>query len=569
MIKLEPWTVKFYYLVGFLLLWLTASSQVVINELMADPSPPASLVEEEYVELLNISSESVSLAGWALSDASSTQYFGDENLSPYEYVIVCSAEHQSQFEAYGRVVPLPSLPSLNNSGDEITLWNADNEIVDQVVYSSAWYNDALRDDGGYSLERTNPNNFCDTALNWRASLAARGGSPGQENANYDPLFYDDSPLQVLFAEVLGDSIVHIQFNKKLDLISATSILHYSSPGLGIAETVVILPDSRSVVVEFAAALLPQTVYTIQLSNIEDCHQLNTLSTEIITGLPETPSFNDLIINEILFNPKSGGVDYIEVYNNSQKIIAADELIILELDPITSELLDMEAIENSHQLLLPGSYWVFTSNPDIIEERFQPAHTNQLIESNIPNYPDEMGSLAILNAQLDTLDQVTYSADWHFDLISEEDGVALERISTAAASQDPQNWFSAAFTSNNGTPTAINSQIRPEYVDQSKVFLSSEVFSPDLDGVNDLLTITIQQETTVTATIAVYNLNGNVVRMLVNNQLLGYNNEVIWDGLGDNRNELPIGHYIVLASWFDEEGNSAAEKIGVVLSRKRF
>ena len=45
---------------------------VVITEIMADPSPVVSLPNAEFIEIKNVSTNSFNLNGWRLSDASAT-----------------------------------------------------------------------------------------------------------------------------------------------------------------------------------------------------------------------------------------------------------------------------------------------------------------------------------------------------------------------------------------------------------------------------------------------------------------------------------------------------------------
>ena len=45
------------------------------------------------------------------------------------------------------------------------------------------------------------------------------------------------------------------------------------------------------------------------------------------GMPDSSLENDIIINEILFNPKEDGVDYVEIYNNSNSFLDLSKLRI--------------------------------------------------------------------------------------------------------------------------------------------------------------------------------------------------------------------------------------------------
>lgn len=563
---------KIYFFSVFLTLCqVSFGFQVVINELMPDPNPAVNLPEEEYVEIYNTSDQSVSLSGWTIQDNSSQADFPDESLAPQEYAIVVRNSNVALFESFGRVIGLSSLPSLNNSGDTFTLRDAMGEISDQVAYTSSWYNDPLRDDGGYSLERINPENDCDAADNWMASLAAPGGTPGAQNSIYDPNFIDTSPISVLSAAITSSDVLTVRFSKKPDETSATNTSNYFlSDGLGNPENVGLSSNENSVFLEFADEFEEDTIYELTISNIQGCPLLSQIDTVINFGIPDVPERGDVVINEILFNPVSGGVDYLELYNTTNKLFALDDLTILEIDPETNELVDFLRVQNTLQLMLPNTYWVFTEDAEVVQEQYTVPNPGTLLEANLPNYPDDLGTVAILNGTLDTIDVVTYSEDWHYDLISDQDGVSLERLDPAGNSQNPQNWFSASFTVGNGTPTGENSQSRATTNTGDELILSDDIFTPDLDGMEDQLTIQLNvNQQQVAATIAVYNIRGNVVRTLLNNQLIGPENTLLWDGLDDQGEQLPIGHYIVFAEWFNSEGDGGSDKEKVVLSRRRF
>jgi hypothetical protein len=59
-------------------------------------------------------------------------------------------------------------------------------VIDSIRYTTNWYKDAIKDDGGWSLELINPlqNSTCLDATNWIASNDANGGTPGVVNSVY-------------------------------------------------------------------------------------------------------------------------------------------------------------------------------------------------------------------------------------------------------------------------------------------------------------------------------------------------------------------------------------------------
>ena len=71
-----------------------------------------------------------------------------------------------------------------------------------------------------------------------------------------------------------------------------------------------------------------TVYNITVNNITDCKN-NPIGQKIKLRLDcqLMQLQTEMVINEILFNPKSGGYDYVEFYNRSNKIFDAYKLYV--------------------------------------------------------------------------------------------------------------------------------------------------------------------------------------------------------------------------------------------------
>lgn len=559
---------RFFNFLCFTFICFSAKTQVVINEVFADPSPPVSLPEAEFVEILNISDEEINLESWALADASSqSSYFENVLLSPNEYLIICDADEEEFFTEFGNVLGLSSFPSLNNNGDEISLINETGLVVDFFSYDSSSYDDAIKGDGGWTLERINPKNDCDLSSNWTASVHENGGSPGEENSVYDPDFADDSQIGLLSVWLADEYTLEVTFSKrpqKENLENHVSI----SPNIAI-NNYTLTSTGSTLVINFSAPAANETQYKLSIQDLNDCANISTISDETIFGIPQAPRQGDIFLNEILFNPASGGVDFIEILNISDKLFALDALHILEIDPNTNIVDDYLSMDLK-RYFQPQELLVFTENPAIIQEQYEVEFPKNLIEVNLPNYSDEEGVVAILNAQLDTLDQLHYFEDWHFEGLSDYNGVSLERISTEEPSQSSSNWFSASYNQGYATPTSENSQkISPEISSESQLKLSHEVFTPDLDGIDDMLTISFQENHRGnSATIAAYNIQGFLVKTIVNNQLIGSSNQFRWTGLDDEGQSLPLGHYIIVAEVYDENGNQTIYKKKVVLSRRQ-
>ena len=99
-------------------------------------------------------------------------------------------------------------------------------------------------------------------------------------------------------------------------------------GLSFISAETLAPFFNQVQLKTNNPLTANTVYTITANNITDCKG-NTIGTanKAKVGLPVDAAAGEWIINEILFNPRSNAYDYVEFYNNSNKIFDASKLYI--------------------------------------------------------------------------------------------------------------------------------------------------------------------------------------------------------------------------------------------------
>jgi len=146
-----------------------------------------------------------------------------------------------------------------------------------------------------------------------------------------------------------------------------------------------------------------------------------------------------------------------------------------------------------------------------------------------------------------VDLVNYSDQMHMELLDDPRGVSLERISTQRSGNDPDNWHSAASIEGYATPGKKNSQSLG-VIDPDKLLdVEPEVFSPDNDGYNDLLSLTIATGgNDWVVGLWITDLQGNSIRVLANNHLAGPTVTYLWDGEGENGTMQPMGFYVVHA-----------------------
>lgn len=543
---------------------------IVINEIMADPSPQVGLPNNEWIELKNTTAAPVNLQNWRFGDASGQSGpMPNFTLQPDSFVIVCTGSAVAALSAFGTTISVTSFPSLDNDGDQLFIKAANGTIIHAIAYTAGWYQNDLKKEGGWTLEMIDTKNPCTGMNNWKASTSATGGTPGKKNS-VEALNNDATAPQLKRAYTTDNVTIILVYDEPVDSLSGATISSYSiDGGLTLVSAASIAPLFNQVQLKAATPLQANTVYNITANNIKDCKgNMIGNANNVRVGLPEDAAAGEFIINEILFNPRSNAFDYVEFYNNSNKILDASKLYIANRNS-SGVISSIKVLSAVPFYIFPGDYIVETEDADNLALQYlvkNPDHV--LLISSPPSFPDDEGTVIALNFQGNVVDEVKYKDDWHFKLIDNAEGVALERIDPAGVSQDAANWTSAASTSGYGTPTYKNSQYKLLSSINAVVAVTPKVFSPDNDGRDDIATIQYQvAEPGYFANITIFDASGRAVRNLVRNGTLGLEGYWNWDGLDDKGLKLPIGTYIVFTEIFNLQGKKEKFKNAVVLARK--
>lgn len=544
---------------------------VVIDELFPDPTPPVQLPNAEFIELKNVSTTAFNIRNWKLSDGSSTATItANFLLQPGSFVIICANASVASFTPFGNTIGVSNFPSLNNDGDIISLYSAEGRLIHAVGYNSSWYQNAVKSDGGWTLEMIDTRNPCSGINNWKASTNSSGGSPGKKN-DADGTNTDEQP-PALTRSATADSItISAFFDEPLDSATAAWPANYSiNNGMAQpASATAITPLCTEVVLKLATPLHHKTVYELRVNQVKDCsgnaiNQFNTAK----AGLPVIADSLSIIINEVLFNPRPDGFDYIEIFNRSNSIIDLKQLYLATRNA-TGQLTGITAVSTVPWLLFPGEYRVLTENKLWLQQQYLIKDPSLIIElPALPSLPDDKGTVVLLNMQGAVIDELRYDHTWHFALVSEKEGVALERLNYNQPTRERSNWSSASSTAGYGTPGYPNSQLMADAQLAGQVAITPAVFSPDNDGFNDFAIIDYQfGEPGFVANIRIFDVNGRIVRHLVNNASLGATGRFRWDGLDDRLLKLPVGMYVVLTEIFNLQGKTKKFKQVVTLARR--
>lgn len=545
-------TVNFNFLVSD----TAIKGDVIISEFFPDPSPVIGLPEVEYVEIFNHSSKVFHLLDWTISDGSSNGTIGDYWLLPGSYLVLTANANIGMFT---NVAGVTSFPSLNNSGDQLILSNQLGTQLDQFNYTDDWYQDNSKKDGGYSLERILLDDPCSNFDNWKASNDLTGGTPGTINSVFSAA-PDQSKPSFSSLIALNPNFLEVTFTEGMDSSSLSNAFILTTPNLSIQQTYVQGVNDNpngppQLIIQFNENFTASTPYEIQIGPVSDCWQNDTtLYGQFI--LPEQAVAGDIVVNEILANPINGGQDFIELYNRSSKVIDLKDWQFANF--YNDTIANMKTIP-FHFILEPMSYVAISEDTNFLLLNYPSTIPGRLIEMDMPSYNIDSGTVYLLKDG-EQIDRVSYNSDWHFSLLDNTDGVSLERLLPDAFSNQATNWHSAAESIGFATPGRINSQFQFGETPES-ISLQNDVFSPDLDGFEDVLMVNYSfSKAGLLGKARVFDDIGREVKTIFSNELLATSGFFSWDGIMNEQMKAPIGVYILLVEVFSTDGS-------VILTKK--
>ncbi len=275
---------------------------------------------------------------------------------------------------------------------------------------------------------------------------------------------------------------------------------------------------------------------------------------------------DILINEVLFNPFPEGNDYVEIYNDSEKQIASNQLYLASRDN-DLELTQIYSVSNKYVLFQTNTYLALTADTNGVFPFFTIECPDCFLQmKKFPSFNNDKDYVVLLDEEMQIIDEFYYTDKMHAPLLADKEGISLERNSFEIETNNIKNWHSAATESGYGTPGYKNSQIQNENIVEPIVTFEPESFSPNSDGYNDKYQIKYKLEKPgYLANIMVFDTAGRLVIKLAINKILGTSGNFVWNGEDETGQHQNLGVYIVLVEIFDMQGNIYRFKDGVVLT----
>ena len=304
--------------------------------------------------------------------------FPSKIIQPSEYWIVHSSA-STQFNSYPNRIVLASFPSLNNSSDSIVLKSPASFTIDSVAYSTSWYRNSDKQDGGWSLEIIDPQNNCGEESNWTASENATGGTPGKQNS------VNANKPDLIGPKLLSVTVIHgnrllLQFDERLEKQIPPTYFRLS-PDVAVTKVSFEGKTLRKINLDLAQELSNRQLYSIHVNDLRDCNgnsiqeEFNSLS----FALPEDGDSLDILVNEILFNPRPNGVDFIEIYNNSLKYINLKNWKLANTE--NGILKNHVEITSEDFILSPSTHLALTEDVEIVKNNYPNNLTGNFLKVN--------------------------------------------------------------------------------------------------------------------------------------------------------------------------------------------
>ncbi len=516
---------------------------VVFTEVMSDPEPVVRLTEAEYLEIFNRSPFELDLEGWML-------WINDRSYSISGLSL--------DIGDYGLITDI----TLPNDGATLALYNLDETLIHAARYGLPWNGPAWKKEGGWSLESPDPDLVCGTSRLWEFSTDRRGGTPGSKNSN-DADLEDHDPPVFMYGGFGEPGTVHIYFSEPVRFSPADVKLVSVIPGAVHPDSVVPgAPLGDLLSFYFSEHLPDQQGFDLHVPAVADCS--GNIARELILRMGEAsvPRFGSLLINEIMYDPEEGAPEYIELYNPGQQFFDLQDLSV-DVVKEGALLTGLAGLSEHSRILCPGEYLVITRDVPHLMDAYDLELSGRWLElRDLPGLQNTGGTIYLANRSGDIMDVANFGNHLHMDLLNDAKGVSLERISADRPGTDPGNWHSAASIEGYATPGRKNSQSVNDPGEMELVSVEPAVFSPDNDGYQDLLAITVSPEVQgCVLRIWITDLAGNRVRSLANNHIGGPSVTYVWDGEGDDRQMVSGGIYVIhVWGYHPASGNRWSRKV---------
>lgn len=438
---------------------------IILTEIMADPSPPVELPNQEYIELYNRSPRVIELERLVLWVNNKGVNLAAGRLHPDSFVVI------------------KELPSLPNSGAKIKLTDRSGRLIDAVAYDVELHEMSSKAEGGWSLVLADTARSCYGNRVWTSSEDPRGGSPGA----WDVVQEIPQPRNRWLHYGWDRDTVELRWLHPLD--SAYWFMNKPQVVGGAAEIETHIEHPFDAEKWLVSGAFPeQGLKVFWPKGTRDCRGRYSVPDTLVIYRTEEPDSGDLRVTEILFEPGEERSEWIEIVNVSRGAIDLSDIRLATYEPKFEVIDDVRVPFTESLVLNPTERVVWSREPERLWVYYSELDSFMVWKADEwLSLSNDSLSAAILTSGFELVEPFAYSKDQHLSYLWSTKDVSLERRHFAAPSDHSTSWHSGPTALEGATPTKPNSHSGRDQVTSGHT--APEVFTPNGDGVNDFTTLT--------------------------------------------------------------------------------
>lgn len=512
------------------------AKDILITEVLLNPISDIFQNESpEFIELYNSSNHDIWLNEIELIIDDKIIALPNFKLKSNKFIVINNSDQTLPYQSVKT-----NLPSLKNSGLEITLKANDNLIDYWEAYPNQ--NNKLKSEGGWSLIRESNGNCSRNKSQY--SNNKKGASPGiAEWVTLSEI--DSNQITSISYSELEKSVFSLTFQESLTSFQINSVeLYLNNQLINDLQWEIAKHGLLLTIPNIESGKLYDTKLSLKAS---DCGIEKEFNYQLNLAIPSQLKKGNIQINEIMYDPLLSQNEYIEItVNNSACYFLKDIILVDKENNVINQICPLA---NRNELICKNNYYLITSPNHLLESEF-PAIKSNTILKNVNLFPltNEGMNLALIDKYENTLDSVTFSDERHHSSYSETKGISLEKSNSGV--WQSSNW------SIKGTPGKKNSAER-NYLnaDQDEIINCSELLVPNNNGFNDNLIIKVNElNKDYSLTIQLYNSLGEPLEFLFNNQPINSSETLTWNGQLNSGQLIPPGIYILSIQLRSSDGS---------------
>ena len=240
----------------------------------------------------------------------------------------------------------------------------------------------------------------------------------------------------------------------------------------------VFASGKRIGLSLQAPAKPSHPYQLKVSALGPCiGEPGGFETSLILGAE--PAAGELILNEVLADPRPGDPKFVEIYNtSSQKYLSLNGWALANREGEGAPQ-QVRIFGEEGQILPPQGVLALSTDSDRLRIAYPKSAAGDFKQvTGLPSLPIGGGTLLLISPSGQAVESLSYRQAWHHPLLRTSKGVSLERIAPLIAVTDRGNWHSASSASDYGTPGRKNSVVVDTIGDEQLLLVDPQVFDPE-------------------------------------------------------------------------------------------